>query len=253
MTVPTLADRKQDDMCSSASDICDRPLFLVHPVTPSSQIHRIRLSSGHLFQKGFTSEKMFLMEMPGDNRQKRWYSVKPSGTRYYDVLGLTPKASLKDIKSAYYSLSKLYHPDLKTDDASEAKFAEISEAYEVLGNKRRKRIYDRGVLNPLDPRSGHAASDVDDDIHEDILRGRQYGQFKKRGPVQTGRSNIYDFDEFYKHHYGESIRRTQAERKAKENQARQQAEALKSVTIRSRLGIIATLSMIAWVLAKMIR
>lgn len=64
---------------------------------------------------------------------------------HYDALGLRPNATHADIKSAYYRLSKLYHPDKNkgSDDAS-VKFREITAAYEVLGNFRLRKLYDKG-------------------------------------------------------------------------------------------------------------
>lgn len=64
---------------------------------------------------------------------------------HYDVLGITPNATQTDIKSAFYKLSKMYHPDKNKGsyDASR-KFQDISAAYEVLGNFKLRRLYDKG-------------------------------------------------------------------------------------------------------------
>lgn len=66
---------------------------------------------------------------------------------HYDVLGLTPKANMVDIKSAYYDLSKVYHPD-RNDGSPESaqKFRDITEAYEILGNYKLRRLYDKGLF-----------------------------------------------------------------------------------------------------------
>ncbi|XP_022100288.1 dnaJ homolog subfamily A member 3, mitochondrial-like isoform X2 [Acanthaster planci] len=61
----------------------------------------------------------------------------------YKVLGVPKNASQKDIKKAYYELAKKYHPDRNKDNKDAAKrFAEIAEAYEVLGDEARRREYD---------------------------------------------------------------------------------------------------------------
>merc|ERR1712080_267167 len=66
---------------------------------------------------------------------------------YYDILNVEMSASQEDIKSAYYSLSKLYHPDRNQGDkGSEVKFKAISEAYEALGNVQKRQAYDREIL-----------------------------------------------------------------------------------------------------------
>ena len=62
---------------------------------------------------------------------------------YYKALGVSEQASEAEIKKAYRSLAKEYHPDRRPGDAqAEARFKEISEAYEVLGDAAKKRKYD---------------------------------------------------------------------------------------------------------------
>lgn len=62
----------------------------------------------------------------------------------YERLGLKRTASQSDIKNAYYKLSKEHHPDRNDGcEKSAKKFREISEAYEILGNERSRKLYDR--------------------------------------------------------------------------------------------------------------
>lgn len=70
---------------------------------------------------------------------------------YYEVLGVDKGASEADIKKAYRKLAKQYHPDVNQgDNTAEAKFKEVSEAYDVLSNPEKKSRYDQ---------FGHAGTD----------------------------------------------------------------------------------------------
>src|SRR5579863_520465 len=66
----------------------------------------------------------------------------------YDVLGVSRKASDAEIKKAFRSLAKKYHPDTHGNDPkSVKKFQEISAAYEVLGDKEKRAQFDRGEID----------------------------------------------------------------------------------------------------------
>jgi curved DNA-binding protein len=62
---------------------------------------------------------------------------------YYDVLGVTKSASQDEVRKAFRKLARVYHPDVAKDKkGAEAKFKEINEAYEVLGDPEKRRKYD---------------------------------------------------------------------------------------------------------------
>jgi curved DNA-binding protein len=63
---------------------------------------------------------------------------------YYETLGVARTASADEIKKAFRVLARKYHPDVAKDKkAGEAKFKEINEAYEVLGDPEKRRKYDQ--------------------------------------------------------------------------------------------------------------
>ncbi len=66
----------------------------------------------------------------------------PDKRDYYEVLGLSKSASEADIKKAYRTLAKKYHPDVNKEKGSDVKFKEVQEAYEVLSDPQKKANYD---------------------------------------------------------------------------------------------------------------
>ena len=61
---------------------------------------------------------------------------------YYSLLGVGRDASEADLKKAYRRLAKKYHPDVNKDAGAEDKFKEIQTAYDVLGDKEKRPLYD---------------------------------------------------------------------------------------------------------------
>lgn len=67
---------------------------------------------------------------------------------YYRILKVTPSASDDDVKRSYRTLAKQYHPDTNQgDDTAAARFAEINEAYDVLGDGVKRAEYDKRRAN----------------------------------------------------------------------------------------------------------
>ena len=77
---------------------------------------------------------------------------------YYEVLGVSKTATDDELKHAYRTLAKKYHPDLHPDDKeAEAKFKEVNEAYEVLSDKEKRSKYDQFGFAGVDPTYGAGA------------------------------------------------------------------------------------------------
>ncbi len=73
---------------------------------------------------------------------------------YYEVLGLSKGASEQEIKKAYRTLAKKYHPDMNKEPGAEEKFKEINEAYEVLSDPTKKANYDQYGFAGMDGAGG---------------------------------------------------------------------------------------------------
>jgi molecular chaperone DnaJ len=69
----------------------------------------------------------------------------PEKRDYYEVLGVPKTASVDDLKKAYRELARKYHPDVTKEDKTHAeeRFKEISEAYEVLVDEEKRKLYDQ--------------------------------------------------------------------------------------------------------------
>lgn len=87
---------------------------------------------------------------------------------YYRVLEVTKGASNSDIKKAYKRLALKWHPDKNPDNPEEAnkKFKEISEAYEVLSDDKKKRMYDQYGREGLNERRGGRPRHYEDENYD---------------------------------------------------------------------------------------
>ena len=137
----------------------------------------------------------------------RAYAAPPSRSKpkdLYAVMGITPNATQKQIKEAYYELSMKYHPDRnRNSKEAHAKFTELTEAYAVLGSHDLRKRYDKGLLHTHPHR--HTA------------------QESHTGTKFTGAKVKFDFDEFYRAHYGEALKREQEARRSRA-EARERAK-----------------------------
>ena len=125
---------------------------------------------------------------------------------YYEILGVGKTATEDEIKKAYRGLAKKYHPDVSTEpkEVAEAKFKELSEAYEVLSDPEKRRLYDQYGHDGVKQQFGKDGFTWDDftraddisDIFGDIF-GSMFGggrRGRSRNSPQQGESLRYDLE-----------------------------------------------------------
>lgn len=111
---------------------------------------------------------------------------------YYEVLGVSKGASDDEIKKAFRSQSKKYHPDLHPGDKeAEAKFKEVNEAYQVLSDSEKRSKYDQFGHAGVDPNyggGGYGGAGFDfGDIFGDMFGGFGFGGGSRRNGPKRGR------------------------------------------------------------------
>ena len=113
---------------------------------------------------------------------------------YYEVLGLQKGATEEEIKKAYRKLAKQYHPDLHPGDKDcEAKFKEVNEAAQVLGDPEKRAKYDQFGHAAFDPNAGFGG-----------FEGGGFGGFGGFGDIFGDLGDIFGFGGFG----GQSSRRS---------------------------------------------
>jgi len=75
---------------------------------------------------------------------------------YYQTLGISKTASREEIQKAYRQLARKYHPDFNQDDPKGAKekFQKVQEAFDILGNQEKRKVYDQFGVSPDQMGSG---------------------------------------------------------------------------------------------------
>ena len=110
---------------------------------------------------------------------------------YYETLGVPRDASNEDIRRAYRTLARQYHPDVNKEPGAEDRFKEISEAYEVLRDEDKRRRYDRFGAN------WKAGQDVSSASGFEGFEG-----FGNGGGVQFDFGEGADFSDFFEGMFG---------------------------------------------------
>ncbi|MFO7964136.1 MAG: molecular chaperone DnaJ [Desulfobacterales bacterium] len=103
---------------------------------------------------------------------------------YYSTLGVSKNASKDDIKKAYRKLARKWHPDINPGNKeAEQKFKEISEAYDIIGDEKKRKLYDEFGEEGL--RAGF-----------DAEKARQYQQYQSSDRFSGWQSTGQDFGRY---------------------------------------------------------
>lgn len=133
------------------------------------------------------SSRSLSQRQPASAEGKRWIHSsrpvqEPTKRDLYDVLGVSRDADKGEIKKKYYQLAKKYHPDTNKDDPDAAKkFAEATEAWEVLGDDSKRQAYDTYGHAGVDESGGFGGGGFQGQGFEDIfgdfasMFGEQFG------------------------------------------------------------------------------
>jgi molecular chaperone DnaJ len=129
---------------------------------------------------------------------------------YYEVLGVGRSADEKELKSAFRKLAKQHHPDANPESkASEQKFKEINEAYDVLKDPQKRAAYDRfghrafeggmGGQGPFThggfgPEFTSSMSDIFEDLFGEFMGGRRGGGRRQGSGSQRGSDLRYNME-----------------------------------------------------------
>ena len=105
---------------------------------------------------------------------------------YYAIMGVKPTDDLKTIKTAYRRLARKYHPDVSKEPDAEARFKEVSEAWEVLSDETRRQEYDMLWQHRNDPQ-----------FHQQPHSGQQQQSYSQE-----------DFDDIFSSIFGQQARQS---------------------------------------------
>ena len=178
-------------------------------------------------------------------------SMSNKNLNHYETLCLNNEATSAEIKTAFYKLSKEYHPDVNQEDSAMRKFQEINDAYEVLGNYESKKNYDRTMFpghfrraQKSDSSNTHSSSMQSSDAsyttnenYTEFYKERLTKQSAKPGGLSSTSSNDFDYQSYYQSHYSSSNPNPRVNRNSQSHEERmiRRNERLQSLYMRNLL------------------
>jgi DnaJ family protein A protein 1 len=135
-------------------------------------------------------------------------------TKFYDLLGVSPKATPEELKKAYRKLALKHHPDKNPEPDSAEKFKTISQAYEVLSDEKKRQIYDEGgeqaIKEGLDKGGGGFSSPMD--IFDMFFGGNMSGRRGGGGP-RKGKDVVHQLSVTLENLYSGTVRKLALQKK----------------------------------------
>ena len=115
-----------------------------------------------------------------------------------EILGVDKNAKISEIKKAYFTLAKKYHPDINKSPNAKEKFTEISEAYDTLSNEQKRKAYDENKQSSYQPFTNYS-------YYHDNFININSSFFKDLFDLFTNNSSSSSSSMHNNHHLGKDI------------------------------------------------